>query len=159
MAEDRPRDEHGKSASQEEPEPERTQDPEESESSRKKSEGTKESRISAPSIGPKTVIDRPPPEERLAKHEQSQVDAMGLDKHREVAGGSYGPSAAKQIGMYGAFVVVSVALVIAFLTVVDRLDQPPEVHRSEAPWAQPAAPQTNPTPLDSPRNGSPNAGL
>ena len=46
--------------------------------------------ITAPSIGPDTTIEREPPEERLAKHEQSDVDAMGLDKRREVVGGSYG---------------------------------------------------------------------
>lgn len=112
----------------------------------------------APSIGPKTVIDRPPPEQRLAKHDQSPVDAMGLDKHRQVVGGSYGPSFAKQMALYGGFVVVAIAVVIGFLTVVDRLDQPSAVHRDEAPWAQPGAPQIEPAPLDSPRNGSPDAG-
>ena len=41
--------------------------------------------ITAPSIGPSTTIEREPPEDRLARHEQSDVDAMGLDKRR--AGG------------------------------------------------------------------------
>jgi hypothetical protein len=141
--EDRPGDEPGPTEEQESTErgPERPQN-----------------KPSAPSIGPRTVIERPPPEERLAKHEQSPVDAMGLDKRRHVRGGSYGPSTAKQVGLYGGFLVITVVVVLGFLTVVDRLDEPAEVHRNEAPWAQPAAPQVEPRPLDTPRNGSPDAG-
>ena len=46
----------------------------------------------APSIGPNTTFEKDDPEERLARHEQSDVDAMGLDKRREVIGGSYSAS-------------------------------------------------------------------
>src|SRR5688500_17873824 len=49
----------------------------------------------APSIGPHTTFEREDPEERLARHEQSTEDAMGLDKRRTVVGGQYGASAAK----------------------------------------------------------------
>ncbi len=46
----------------------------------------------APSIGPNTTFDKRPAEERLAGHEQSDQDAMGLEKRRQVIGGTYGPS-------------------------------------------------------------------
>lgn len=149
--EERPRDEADGSPA-EDREPEATETP-------GRTESKSASGISAPSIGPKTVIDRPPPEERLAKHEQSQVDAMGLEKHREVVGGSYSPSFAKQMALYGGFVAIAIVVVIGFLTIVDRLDQPAETHSNDASWARPGAPQLEPAPLDSPRNGSPNAGL
>ena len=32
------------------------------------------------SIGPNTTFEKDDPEERLARHEQSDVDAMGLDE-------------------------------------------------------------------------------
>ena len=46
----------------------------------------------APSIGPNTTFEKDDPEERLARHEQSDVDAMGLDKRREVIGGTTAPA-------------------------------------------------------------------
>lgn len=149
--EERPQDEAGGPPAGDQ-EPETTETPE-------RAESKSESGLSAPSIGPKTVIDRPPPEERLAEHDQSQVDAMGLEKRREVVGGSYSPSFAKQMALYGGFVAVAIVVVIGFLTIVDQLDQPAETHSNDASWAQPGAPQVEPAPLDSPRNGSPNAGL
>ena len=54
----------------------------------------REQKLAAPSLGPNTVIEREPVEERLAKHEQSEVDARGLDKRRRVVGQSYGPARA-----------------------------------------------------------------
>ena len=68
-----------------------------------------------------------PPEERLAKHEQSSVDAMGLDKRRGVVGQKYGASFAKQATVYGVFLVVLVALVIGGKLAVDELDKGPKV--------------------------------
>jgi hypothetical protein len=84
---------------------------------------------------------------------------MGLDKRRGVVGQSYGPSFAKQATLYGGFLAVVVAAAFGFILLADRLDEPAEVHRSEASWAQPGAPQIEPAPIDSPRNGSPDAGL
>jgi hypothetical protein len=89
----------------------------------------------APSIGPDTVIEKEDPEERLARHEQSDVDAMGLDKRREVIGGQYSPSAGRQAAMYGIFVAVVAALVIGGLLLVKELDQPPASNADAAPWA------------------------
>ena len=102
----------------------------------------------APSIGPHTTIERDDPEERLARHEQSQVDAMGLDKRREVVGGSYGPSFAKQASLYGGVLAVLAALIIGFILLAGKLDQSPDEVKDEAPWATvPDAPQTPPNPL------------
>jgi hypothetical protein len=90
--------------------------------------------ITAPSIGPNTTIDRKPPEERLAAHEQSDVDAMGLDKRREVVGHSYGPSTAKQASLYGIFLAIAAAVVIGFILLAGKLDQPPDHVQAKAPW-------------------------
>ena len=88
----------------------------------------------APSIGPNTTIEREDPDERLARHEQSDVDAMGLDKRREVVGGSYSPSIARQAAMYGIFILVVAAIAFGFKLAVDEFDQPEENYKAEAPW-------------------------
>jgi hypothetical protein len=90
------------------------------------------------------VIDKPPPEQRLAGHEQSDTDAMGLDKRRPVMGGSYSPSVARQVTLYGIFVAVVVALGIGFKLLADKLDEPPANNPDTAPWSQPDAPQIPP---------------
>jgi hypothetical protein len=95
----------------------------------------------APSIGPNTVIDKQPAEERLAGHEQSGTDAMGFDKRRSVIGGSYSPSVARQATMYGIAIAVIVALGIGFKLLADRLDEPPASNPDSAPWSQSDAPQ------------------
>lgn len=120
--------------------------------------GDRDSKLTAPSVGPKTKIDRPPPEERLAKHEQSEVDAMGFEKRREVVGKSYGPSFAKQATVYGIFIAVVATVSIGFYLLARELDQPPETTAVEAPWAQPGAEQVPVRPLDFPRNGQTDVG-
>src|SRR3954453_17258225 len=84
--------------------------------------GRPEQRISAPSLGPNTVIEREPVEERLARHDQSEVDAMGKDKRRPVVGQSYGPSKARQFALYGVFLVVVVALAFGGYLLVQTQD-------------------------------------
>jgi hypothetical protein len=101
----------------------------------------------APSIGPNTVIERKPPEERLAAHEQSDTDAMGLDKRRQVVGGSYGPSFAKQATLYGGALLVLVVIVVGFVLLAGELDKAPATNPDEAPWSKPEAPQEPPAPL------------
>ena len=103
------------------------------------------SEIPAPSIGPKTVIEQVPPEERLDKDKISDVDAMGLDKRRSVVGHSYSPSFAKQATLYGIFVAVVAALVFGGKLLVDELDAPPAEYEAKAPWAQ--GPQIEPRPI------------
>jgi hypothetical protein len=110
------------------------------------------SEITAPSIGPNTVIEKEPPEERLAKHEQSDVDAMGLDKRRGVVGQKYGASFAKQATVYGVAVAVIVALVIGGKLAIDELDKGPTVNEDKAPWS---GNDSRPAELDFPRSVTP----
>jgi hypothetical protein len=102
----------------------------------------------APSIGPNTVIEKDDPEERLARHEQSDTDAMGLDKRREVVGGQYSPSIGRQAAMYGIFLAVTAVLVVGFILLAGKLDQAPDSYPDEAPWSQQSAPQREPAELE-----------
>jgi hypothetical protein len=108
----------------------------------------KEQKISAPSLGPNTVIEREPVEERLARHDQSDVDAMGRDKRRPVVGQSYGPSKARQLGLYGIFLAVVAAVVIGGIILIGKLDTPvgKDVPHS-APWSKPGVKQIQPKPI------------
>ena len=114
--------------------------------------------ITAPSIGPNTKIEKEDPEERLARHEQSDTDAMGLDKRREVIGGQYSPSKGRQLATYGAVIGVVVLIVGGLLFAVNKVDQPEESYPDEAPWAQQGAADREPPPLDFPVYGNPGPG-
>ena len=103
--------------------------------------------ISAPSIGPNTVIKYESPQERLARGDQSDTDAMGLDKRREVVGGRYSASALRQVTVYGLVVAVIIGAGFGFKLLADELDQPPKTVVDEAPWAEPGTPQRAPDPL------------
>jgi hypothetical protein len=103
--------------------------------------------ITAPSIGPDTVIERQPPEERLDFDKISDQDAMGEDKRREVVGKSYGPSRTRVFGTFAAFIAVVAALTVGFYFLAKELDQPPAENPDEAPWSQADAPQSPPRPL------------
>lgn len=106
------------------------------------------SNTTAPSIGPNTTFERDDPEERLARHEQSTEDAMGLDKRREVVGGSYGASLGKQAALYGGVLAIAAVLVIGFILLAGKLDQPPDTVQDRAPWAtEPDAGQEPPDPI------------
>jgi hypothetical protein len=87
-------------------------------------------------------------EERLARHEQSEVDAMGLDKRRPVIGQSYGPSKARQFAVYLGFLAVVAALVVGGIILVGNLDKPvgKDVPNS-APWAKHGVKQIKPKPI------------
>jgi hypothetical protein len=104
-------------------------------------------KLTAPSVGPNTVIDREPPEERLAKHEQSDVDAMGMDKRRPVIGQSYGPSKARQLGLYAIFLAVVAALLVGAILLIGHFDKPVDKVPNSAPWAQPGVKQHQPKPI------------
>ena len=106
------------------------------------------SSVTAPSVGPNTTFEREDPEERLARHEQSDTDAIGLDKRREVIGGSYGPSVGKQAVLYGSVLAITALLVIGFILLAGKLDQPPDTVEDRAPWAtEPEAGQEPPDPI------------
>ncbi|MET0824817.1 MAG: hypothetical protein ABWY79_10690 [Solirubrobacterales bacterium] len=92
------------------------------------------SETTAPSIGPNTVIEKDDPGERLSRHQQSEVDAMGLDKRREVIGGRYSASATRQILTYAIVVLVVAGAAIGIKLLADDLDQPPKRVADEAPW-------------------------
>jgi hypothetical protein len=83
----------------------------------------------------------------------TEVDAMGKDKRRAVVGGQYGASARKQLLVYGAFFAVVIVLAIAFLTVVDGIDNREIALEDTGPWTEATAEQTAPRPIDFPRNG------
>lgn len=101
----------------------------------------------APSLGPNTVIERESAEERLSRHEQSDVDAMGKDKRRDVVGKTYGPTRARQAALYGIFLALIAAIAIGGKLLADELDQPPETNPDEAPWSASDARQIAPDPL------------
>lgn len=91
--------------------------------------------ITAPSIGPHTKIEHRPPQERLDMDKISDVDAMGLDKRRQVGGKRYGASPAKQALVYGGALAVIAGLLFGGKLLADELDQPPAVQEDSAPWA------------------------
>lgn len=107
--------------------------------------------ITAPSIGPNTVIERKPPDERIDEDKISDVDAMGLDKRRQVQGKRYGASPAKQLAVYGGFLVLIIGLLVGGKLLTDELDTAPETPTEIAPWAEADVPQRTPEPLDFPR--------
>jgi hypothetical protein len=107
-----------------------------------------ESGITGPSLGPHTVIEREPVEERLARHEQSEVDAMGKDKRRAVVGESHGPSLGRQLALYGIFLAVVTALAVGGYLLIQSNDTGvgKDVPNS-APWSKPGAKQIQPKPI------------
>lgn len=105
------------------------------------------SHTTAPSIGPGTTIRKESPEKRLARHEQSDTDAMGLDKRREVIGGRYSPTVVRQATAYGAVLAVIAAIVVGFILLAGKLDAPPDKYPDKAPWSKTDASQHKPTPL------------
>jgi len=91
--------------------------------------------ITAPSIGPNTTIEHIPPGERIDEDKISDVDAMGLDKRRQVGGRRYGASPAKQLAVYGGALAVIAALVFGGIIATNELDKaPPEGSVEPAPW-------------------------
>src|SRR3954451_19902538 len=107
-----------------------------------------EQKISAPSLGPNTVIEREPVEERLARHEQSEVDAVGKDKRRPVVGQSYGPSKTRQLVLYGVFLAVVAVLAFGGYLLIQSQDTGVGKNvPNTAPWSKPGAKQIPPKPI------------
>jgi hypothetical protein len=103
--------------------------------------------FTAPSVGPHTVIERPPPEERLDFDQISDTDAMGKDKRRTVVGGTYGPTRARVFVTFAAFFAVVAAIGVGFYLLAKELDQAPKNNPDEAPWSQEGVDQQRPRPL------------
>jgi hypothetical protein len=106
-----------------------------------------ESEITGPSLGPHTVIEREPVEERLARHEQSEVDAMGKDKRRSVVGRRHGPSRTRQFALYGISLAVVVALAVGGIILVGSLDKSVGKVPHTAPWSKPGVKQVPTKPI------------
>src|SRR5689334_9818473 len=104
-------------------------------------------KLTAPSVGPNTIIEREPPEERLAKHDQSDVDAMGHDKRRLVVGQSYGPSKARQLGLYAIFLAVVAGLLVGGILLVGHFDKSVDKVPCSAPWCKGNPKQIQPKPI------------
>jgi hypothetical protein len=77
----------------------------------------------------------------------SNVDAMGLDKRRQVRGKVYGPTRLRIFMRFAIFFAVVALLAVGAKIAIDRLDEPPKTNATEAPWAQPGAPQREPNPI------------
>lgn len=108
----------------------------------------KEQQITAPSLGPNTVIERESVEERLARHEQSEVDAMGKDKRRSVVGRRHGPSKTRQFALYGVSLAVVVALAVGAFILIGSFDK--SVGKDvpcSAPWCKGEPKQIQPKPI------------
>jgi hypothetical protein len=100
-----------------------------------------------PSLGPHTDLEafQEGREESLEKAAHaSDTDAMGLDKRREIVGGTYGMTRAKLAVLYTTVVVVIAAAAVGLYLLAKDLDQPPEKVNAEAPWAEENAPQRSP---------------
>lgn len=88
----------------------------------------------APSIGPHTTFDKRSASERLAGHDQSDTDALGLEKRRQVIGGTYSPTITRQVVTWLIFVVVVGGAAFGLKTLADNLDEPPAKVEDQAPW-------------------------
>jgi hypothetical protein len=115
--------------------------------SSKKGHMLHEGEFTAPSVGPHTVIERPPPEERLDFDKISTTDAMGKEKKRKVVGGTYGPTRARVFATFATFFAVVAALAVGFYFLAKELDQPPKNNPDEAPWSAEGVEQKQPRPL------------
>ena len=85
-------------------------------------------------------------EERTANG-SSRVDAMGLDKRRQIRGKVYGPTRLRIFMRFAIFFAVVALLAVGAKIAIDRLDEPPKTNADEAPWAQPNSPQREPNPI------------
>ena len=92
------------------------------------------SETTAPSIGPNTVISTESAETRLARHDQSDTDALGLDKRRQVIGGRYSASPTRQLITYAIVVIVVIGAGFGLKVLADDLDKPPAKVEDQAPW-------------------------
>jgi len=97
----------------------------------------------APSVGPHSKVVH----HAHAEEAPSDVDAMGLEKRRQVVGGQYGAGFAKQATLYGAAVAITVAAVFGFILLAGELDKAPDEYEDQAPWSNVDAPQVPPSPI------------
>lgn len=92
-------------------------------------------------------------DESRGEERDSEHDAMGNEKRRQVIGRQYGATVRKRLLVYGAFVVVVVVSIIVFVTVVIGYDNRDIKLEDTAPWTQTDAAQTQPRDVDFKANG------
>lgn len=97
-----------------------------------------------------------PENEERGPEQPSETDAMGRDKRRSVVGGQYGATVRKQLTVYGIFLAVTAAILIAGFTVVKNIDNAEIPLEDTGPWTEATAAQSAPRDVDFPRNGPDN---
>src|SRR5690349_10205357 len=92
-------------------------------------------------------------DESRDEERDTDLDAMGNDKRRQVIGEQYGATVRKRLLVYGAFVGVLVVVLIVFLTVVSGYDNRDIELKDTAPWTQAGATEAAPRDVDFKANG------
>ncbi len=92
-------------------------------------------------------------DESRGEERDSDLDAMGNDKRRQVIGRQYGASVRKRLLVYGAFVGFIIIAAIVFLTVVDNYDNREIELKDTAPWTEAGAAEAPPRDVDFKANG------
>jgi hypothetical protein len=92
-------------------------------------------------------------DESRGEERDTDLDAMGNDKRRQVIGQQYGATVRKRLLVYGVFVAVVVVAIIAFLTIVNGYDNREIELKDTAPWTQAGASDTPPRDVDFKANG------
>jgi hypothetical protein len=95
----------------------------------------------APSAADITKLEKFEPSEEAKRTEPSQEDAMGMDKRRQVVGGSHGPSRKSQILFFASVALILIVVVGGYALAIAAFDQPEKSYPDKAPWSQAGAAQ------------------
>ena len=102
----------------------------------------------APSIGPNTTFEREDPEERLAATSSPTSTPWASTSAARSSAAATARASGKQATLYGSALAIIAAIVIGFILLAGKLDQPPDTVEDKAPWAtEPDAGQSRRTPL------------
>ena len=74
-------------------------------------------------------------------HQQSDVDAMGQDKRRQVVGHGYGPSRKSQLIFFVIAGAIAVIAIGGYALAIAAFDQPQDDYADAAPWSESDAEQ------------------
>jgi hypothetical protein len=97
----------------------------------------------APSAGNIDELEKMEASEEAKRAEPSDVDAMGMDKRRQVIGNVGGPSRRSQFLFFGSVAAIAILLIGGWFLAVSILDQPKDEYPDKAPWSSPEAPQNS----------------
>jgi hypothetical protein len=98
----------------------------------------------APSAADITKLEKFEPSDEAKRTEPSQEDAMGMDKRRQVVGGSHGPSRKSQILFFASVAVILIVVVGGYALAIAAFDQPEESYPDKAPWSKANAARYDP---------------